>query len=108
MITSTYVVALEPVTSKAIVARGYDPGAHELHVQFHSGHVTVYYNVPLSIWEAWLQAPSAGSFFGAEVKKQFTGRKVTGNCPQCGDVGLLEHTCTCCGCATYQPNEKAR
>ena len=102
MINSTHTIALEPVQSKTLATIGYDSDAQQLDVQFHSGHIVRYSNVPLSVWEAFQAVPSKGAFWNAEVKKQFTGEKVTGVCPKCFDVGLLVQTCTECGASTYQ------
>ena len=92
------------VRSKALAAIGYDPEANQLAVQFPSGHIWHYSNVPLSVWEAFHAAPSRGAFYAAEIKKsgQFTAEKVTGTCGKCGDIGLLEQMCSDCGTATYQ------
>ena len=104
MIDSTHTIPIEPVTSRALAAIGYDPDSRTLAVQFHSGHITHYANVPLSVWEAFQAVPSKGAFWNAEIKRggQFSGEKVTGVCPKCNDIGLLDQTCGDCGCATYQ------
>lgn len=102
MIDSTHTIALEPVPSKALAAIGYDVDAHQLAVQFLNGHIRHYANVPLSVWQAFQEAPSKGAFYAAEIKRFFTAERVTGVCGKCGDVGLLEQTCTDCGTATYQ------
>ena len=103
MITHTHTIPLEPVTSKALAAIGYDPDSRTLACQFHSGHITHYSNVSLSVWEAFQAAPSKGQFYAAEIKKpgQFTAEKVTGVCGKCGDIGRLDQVCDSCGCAPY-------
>ena len=92
---------LEPVKSSALAAIGYEDGV--LYVQFPSAHVFAYHNVPISVWEAFQAVPSKGAFWNAEIKRsgQFPAEKVTGTCV-CGDIGLLEQTCSDCGTATYQ------
>ena len=104
MITTMHTIVLEPVTSTALAAIGYDLEAQQLAVQFPSGHIWHYSNVPLSVWEAFQAVPSKGKFWNAEIKKsgQFTAEKVTGVCGRCGDIGLLEQPCSDCGCASYQ------
>lgn len=101
MITSTHEIALEPVTSKALGAIGYDPEALTLAVQFPSGHIFHYRDVPEKVWTALQAVPSKGSYYAREIKKQFKGEKVTGTCAKCGDVGMRGATCTDCGTSTY-------
>lgn len=101
MITSTHEIALEPVTSSALAAVGYDIDAQQLAIQFPSGHILHYASVPLSAWEAFQAAPSKGSFYAREIKRHFTAEKVTGTCGKCGDVGMKGKTCTDCGTDVY-------
>lgn len=101
MIDSTHAIALEPVTSSALSAYGYDEDAQTAAVQFRSGHIIHYAAVPTYMWEAWQAAPSKGAFYAHEIKRRFSGEKVTGNCPQCDDIGMKGELCTDCGTATY-------
>ena len=73
-------------------------------MQFPSGHIFHYANVPLSVWLEFQRVPSKGAFYAKEIKRsgQFTGRKITGTCPKCGDVGVLGTRCTDCGCSEYR------
>jgi KTSC domain-containing protein len=104
VISSTHTIALEPVSSKALAAIGYDADAHQLAVQFPSGHIWHYSNVQMSDWEAFQAAPSKGAFYAAEIKKsgKFTAEKVTGVCGSCKDIGLKATRCGDCGCADYE------
>lgn len=101
MITSTHEIALEPVTSAALAAIGYDADARMLAVQFSSGHIFHYRDVPDTVWAELQRVPSKGQYYAREIKKQFKGEKVTGTCRSCGDIGRQGHTCTDCGTATY-------
>jgi hypothetical protein len=62
------------VDSSNIEAIGYDDDAQELHVQFLSGGFYIYHQVPRHIFDAFMTAPSKGSFLNREVKGvyQFT------------------------------------
>lgn len=59
------------VDSSNIEAIGYDEDTQELHVQFLSGYCYVYHDVPKSIFDDLLYAPSKGSFLNREVKGRF-------------------------------------
>lgn len=102
MIDSTHVIALEPVTSSNLSAYGYDEAAQTAAVQFRSGHIFHYPGVPIYMWEAWQAAPSKGSFYAHEIKRRFSGEKVTGECPNCADIGMKGERCTDCGTAEYR------
>ena len=102
MTTKAPAILLNPVTSKAFSAYGYEDGV--LAIQFPGGHIFHYKGVPSNVLQAFEEAPSKGSFYAHEIKGQFPGEKVTGVC-KCGDIGLLGHDCDDCGTDTYQ--EKA-
>lgn len=64
------------VDSSNVEAIGYDADAQELHVQFTSGGTYVYYEVPSSVFDAFMSAASKGSFLNREIKSvyRFTKR----------------------------------
>jgi hypothetical protein len=66
----------DPVSSSTIVSAGYDAKAEILEVEFTSGTVYQYYNVPLSIYEAFRAAPSAGQFLAYQIKNAFPYSRV--------------------------------
>ena len=66
----------DPISSSNIAAVGYDPSSETLEIEFTSGGVYQYYNVPLSIYEALLAAPSKGSFFAAQIRDRFSYARV--------------------------------
>ena len=100
MTTKAHAILLNPVTSKALAAYGYEDDV--VAIQFPSGHIHHYRGVPSNVLAAFEEAPSKGSFFAHEIKGQFPGEKVTGYCGKCGDIGLLGHDCDDCGTDTYQ------
>ena len=58
----------QPVSSSNLRAVGYDPGASVLEIEFHSGGIYQYPQVPCAIWRALMAAPSKGKFFHAHIK----------------------------------------
>lgn len=64
------------VDSVSITAVGHDSDSLELHVQFVSGEVYVYENVPSNIFEEFVNAPSKGSYFNREVRPAYSWRKL--------------------------------
>lgn len=59
---------LVPVVSSDIAAAGYDPDTSELQIQFTTGRIYSYQNVPPLIYQLFLEAPSKGSFFARNIK----------------------------------------
>ena len=95
-------MTLTPVTSTYLAAYGYDRATHALRVQFVSGHIQEYAVVLPETWAAFQAAPSKGRFYGREIKGKYPTEKVTGECPNCGDIGLLAATCGDCGTGAYR------
>lgn len=60
----------QPVQSRALRSAGYDPDTQELELEFHSGQVYLYEQVPQSVYDWLLRAPNKGIF----VTRQITGR----------------------------------
>jgi hypothetical protein len=56
------------VDSSAVVSVGYDPKAKALEVEFPSGHVYQYLDVPAAEHRALINADSLGQYFNAEIK----------------------------------------
>lgn len=61
---------LVPVMSSDIAAMGYDPDLAELQVQFQTGRIYSYANVPPELYDALANAPSKGSFLATFIRKQ--------------------------------------
>ena len=66
----------DSVSSSNIVSAGYEPSSETLEVEFANGGVYQYYNVPQSIYEAFLAAASKGQFFNSQIKDRFPYARV--------------------------------
>ena len=62
---------LTPVTSTLINGVAYNPGKEELTVQFHNGKEYVYASVPPAVYNALMDAKSAGAFFINQIKGKY-------------------------------------
>ena len=56
------------VSSSAVVSVGYDLKSKTLEIEFPSGHVYQYFDVPAAEHKALVNADSLGQFFNAEIK----------------------------------------
>lgn len=102
-------IPLDPVDSSVIGARGYDLVKRVLAMQVgRAGRVYHYYNVPAPLAQQFFEAESAGTFYGAHIKGQYNGRRVTGPCPRCGAEGYIGAQCEDCGCAAHLEVTKRR
>ena len=70
-------IEMQPVTSSQIAAIGHDPETNKLRVQFHSGSLYEYDDVPASTFNSLLNADSPGKHFGAHIRGRHAYRKVT-------------------------------
>lgn len=59
------------VDSTSLRSIGYDKREGTLEVEFHSGAVYAYKNVPPSIWTELLATPSKGKFFQELIRDRF-------------------------------------
>ncbi len=57
------------VESSALVSVGYDSKSKTLEIEFPSGHVYQYLDVPASACKALLNSDSLGHYFNAAIKK---------------------------------------
>jgi hypothetical protein len=64
------------VESTNLRSVGYDKVTHTLEVEFTSGGVYRYANVPDSVWFELRHAPSKGKFFLDRVRDQFTAERI--------------------------------
>lgn len=62
---------LTPVDSSAIAAAAYDAASRTLFLQFRSGGLYAYLEVPPATARAFEAAPSKGRFFQAEIDPVF-------------------------------------
>jgi hypothetical protein len=63
-----------PVESKAIASIGYDAPAERLEVEFRTGSIYTYENVPRSVYEWFLRIPGKGSFVTRVLEPQYRGQ----------------------------------
>lgn len=67
---------MQPCESSTISARGYDGAKKVLHVQFKSGDVYRYENVPADVAYEFMNAESAGRHFHANIRHNYAGKKI--------------------------------
>jgi KTSC domain len=61
----------EPVASSAISSVGYDERASVLEVEFESGDVYDYFDVPARVYKDLLKAPSKGRFVSRRIRDRY-------------------------------------
>ena len=64
-----------PVSSTNLVGVGYDAAPMTLRIQFHSG-LYDYYDVPQSVFEDLMGAPSKGSYHAKYIKNCYRYRRI--------------------------------
>lgn len=72
------------VSSETIVSVGYEAATSTLELELSSGEIIQFYNVPLSVYIALMNAGSKGDFYRHNIKviyesKQVTEEVITGN-----------------------------
>ena len=65
------------VASSNIAAVGYDSTSQTLEVEFSNGAVYQYYNIPQTIYDALMTAPSKGQFLAYQIKNRFPYARVS-------------------------------
>lgn len=60
-----------PVQSSNLASIGYDPSSMTLEVEFISGRVYEYYDVPQSEYEGLMAAGSHGTYFNQNIKGHY-------------------------------------
>lgn len=65
---------MHPVSSSDIRSIGYENGT--LHIQFRSGGLYAYYGVPVSVYQALVNASSRGRYFHAHIKGRYGDTKI--------------------------------
>lgn len=61
----------EPVDSSMFASIGYDPDQQILELEFNSGKVYQYFDVPLETYQEMMASSSKGGFFRAEINDFF-------------------------------------
>ncbi len=65
-----------PVSSTNIRAIGYDPNSQILEVEFNSGLVYQYMDVPQGVYEAMMAADSKGTYLNSNIKGRYSYTKL--------------------------------
>ena len=65
----------EPVESSAISSVGYDPRREVLELEFSSGAVYDYFEVPRSVYDSLMKAPSKGRFVSRSIRGRFSSER---------------------------------
>lgn len=58
----------QPVNSSNLLSVGYDPATSTLEIEFRSGGVYQYFNVPVPVHDALMSASSHGRYFHRHIK----------------------------------------
>jgi hypothetical protein len=66
----------ESVQSSMIASLGYDANTSTLEVEFNSGAVWQYYDVPESVYYDMINSGSLGKFFHSNIKRQYSESQV--------------------------------
>jgi hypothetical protein len=66
----------EYVESSMITSFGFDPSISTLEIEFRSGAVWQYFDVPESVYYEMKSAASCGKFFHASIKGQYAESQV--------------------------------
>ena len=66
----------QPVSSSAVISIGYDRQTETLEIEFGSGRVYQYYDVPERMHVEIMQAPSKGQFFNTYIKDLYSFSRV--------------------------------
>lgn len=70
-----------------LASAGYDPTSQTLELEFRNGGIYRYFEVPVSVYEALMMAPSKGRFFVAEIRGRFTHVRTRPSSPPDGGRG---------------------
>lgn len=70
-----------PVVSSDLYSVGYDPSSQTLEIEFNSGGVYQYYNVPQTIYEQLMMASSHNRFFRAYIRNVYEYSKIDAPLP---------------------------
>lgn len=72
----TIAMERQAVDSSAIASVGYDSASKILEVEFHSGRVYQYYNVPKVIYDNLMTQTSVGSYFNTNIRNSYAYSRV--------------------------------
>ena len=66
----------QPVESKMLASIGYDAETSTLEVEFNSGAIWQYFDVPESVWNEFESSESKGKYFLGEIRGQYRESQV--------------------------------
>jgi len=66
----------EPVQSSNLRSVGYDAQQKIVEIEFHSGGIYQYINVPSEVYTSFIGASSQGKFFAQYIKNRFPTKRV--------------------------------
>jgi hypothetical protein len=64
------------ITSTGLKSVGYDAVARVLEVELQSGPINRYFDVPLTVYEALMSAPSKSQYFNDHVQGKYESRPI--------------------------------
>jgi hypothetical protein len=85
----------EAVDSSNIASIGYSPDRRVLAVEFKSGAIFHYEDVPPEFAADFYLTQSKGQFFNKHVRGTLLGQKMTGPCSRCRAAGIIGTACAC-------------
>lgn len=71
-----FVMNRQTVSSSNLAAVGYDPVQQVLEIEFHGSGLYQYSNVPVSIYQGLMNAPSHGKYFHRHIKTSYSYTKI--------------------------------
>ena len=74
--TALYSIDRQPVTSTSIASIGYDARTRMLDVEFRSGAIYRYLQVPNAVASGFKNAPSKGGYFVRHIRGKFAFRQI--------------------------------
>lgn len=67
---------MKPVSSSNIQSIGYDESTETLRVQFNNGSVYEYRNVPIIVYNDFMQAGSLGAYLNRNIRNSYPYEKI--------------------------------
>lgn len=66
----------QSVNSSSIAAIGYDEANEILEIEFLSGGIYQYFDVPMYVYEELMEADSHGKYFNAYIKENYATKEI--------------------------------
>lgn len=65
-----------PVASRDLRSVGYDQQTQTLEIEFNSGGVYQYFNVPVNVYQELMSAASYGKYFHQSIKNNYSYQRI--------------------------------